>query len=977
MTAEELEKLIRTGKGIELAEAIAPLDELQRKALSKKAAELHKWARGNQPSFSAQRAAGLALLGLCGWTEAKKWRSPLWAHMSDPATERVLRDRRPDWLEKWVQQELMAGRFSEWLAIRRFVRDGLCPRPTTDSYILGMLRTVYWLGDRESSMADKLRLDRGLLDDEVWQIFEADFADQNVFFPGEFDGKQQNGWGPSLVELCNSGELDRARLLTSSLDALNRRQQAANASWFLKLHEALAPTLAERIDRQTKYADLLVNTIPSVVGFAIDALKQIAGAGQLDATKIVDGLSGALTLRQKGHAMNAVRLLKACAKQQVGSASIARAAAMGLDHPATEVQNACVEMLEQIGVAGAEDLIAARMEGVAPSLRDRAGKLLGTQAATAVAEQVNTDEESTIAKAESIDSRWRAAAGIDAVLAVLREGGDLLPVTCDAMSVPRLDPADVISPITTIDELIERFSQSIEKLDSAIDLELLMDGMSRLVDRPVDFAERTAPLLHRAVTLLGTNSNVVTFGTDPETRVRSLAKAWIERQDMQWDPKSREKHAKMMESYGQDPQMIRRGITDFLGARVAQVALMVRKGIAGPLLALPTHAGGWIDPRELVRRVAQRPAAVPRLDLLQALLRLAPDHRDEALQNAATLAGEAGAAIRYALGGDEKIGTIPAIWIAAARARSPLENIPALTEAFGNDLGPDAAVAASLRWRFDEKSDRWETSSTLRISSDPAPPAQMVAVDLPTVLRHEFKITFWAMSSIAQIRSQAAVWPANQEAFFAQGALSLASRLNNPASTLSPTAQYFEPLFDQDTPLGPMAQLALCLGMLSKDASARGMAIDALIAVITDGRCTGDELGSTLAAMKEASTIVRLNRIAEALSEISRVGPLQQYVSAKTVEAFLAALHTRHAEPPGDLHHLLTPLREWLTALGCGPSHQAQEYLQQLKVGGKTKALIQTIMSMPPRQYAPKPAILQALQSRIERAARWISRVSD
>ena len=77
-----------------------------------------------------------------------------------------------------------------------------------------------------------------------------------------------------------------------------------------------------------------------------------------------------------------------------------------------------------------------------------------------------------------------------------------------------------------------------------------------------------------------------------------------------------------------------------------------------------------------------------------ALLRLAPDHRAEALAAARDLRDEPGAAIRYALGSKkEPIGDSAPLWVAAARSRSPWSDDPAVL-ARHPGLGPDAGRAA-------------------------------------------------------------------------------------------------------------------------------------------------------------------------------------------------------------------------------------------------------------------------------------------
>src|SRR5262249_41204151 len=94
------------------------------------------------------------------------------------------------------------------------------------------------------------------------------------------------------------------------------------------------------------------------------------------------------------------------------------------------------------------------------------------------------------------------------------------------------------------------------------------------------------------------------------------------------------------------------------------------------------------------------------------------------------------------------------------------------------------------------------------------------------------------------IRWIATIWPHNYDAHFAKGAKQMSQRLDDHASNWFPNAAYLEPLFDPDTPFTEMAQLLLAVSLISRDADTRGLAIDALGQVVTDGRCTGPEFGN-------------------------------------------------------------------------------------------------------------------------------------
>ncbi|WP_410612181.1 DUF6493 family protein [Amycolatopsis sp. lyj-109] len=97
-------------------------------------------------------------------------------------------------------------------------------------------------------------------------------------------------------------------------------------------------------------------------------------------------------------------------------------------------------------------------------------------------------------------------------------------------------------------------------------------------------------------------------------------------------------------------------------------------GTANPVGA-PTHQGGWLDPVVFVRRLIDLPDACQD-DVVDGLLRLAPDTRAEAGALAAALTGPHATAVRFALGAAE--APDPGwVGLAAARARHPEAADPA------------------------------------------------------------------------------------------------------------------------------------------------------------------------------------------------------------------------------------------------------------------------------------------------------------
>ena len=172
---------------------------------------------------------------------------------------------------------------------------------------------------------------------------------------------------------------------------------------------------------------------------------------------------------------------------------------------------------------------------------------------------------------------------------------------------------------------------------------------------------------------------------------------------------------------------------------------------------------------------AAQPAST--LDLVAALLRLAPGGRDAAIASAADLAGESGAVVRYALGGREAIGATAAWWVAAARVRAPGRDDPSVEKRHPR-LGPDAGRAARVRLIVG-KPDLGRFHSGVGLDIDPPLP-DLASIDLPTVLMLRDPSTFFwiARSDPAMFRWMATIQPGDREAWSAIGALLIARNVD-------------------------------------------------------------------------------------------------------------------------------------------------------------------------------------------------------
>jgi hypothetical protein len=973
LTAEALQAALEKGDEQACIDLFHGTTEEQRKTvagpaqewLKKQAANItiqtspNTWERN--PLLGAAQAAALAACSI-GQLRKAGWRGI-------PGQEdafRILSDRKPAWLDDWVAMalDLQVG---NWPLVRRLVREGLCQRPESDNYWLGMLAPHMTTLSRFLPVRDGLLADPGLLD-EIWKLFEIEGSGELSLSARDKYCKAEHSWEAALVQLAAEARLPRNRLLDASLAALSRDFAQFRAGWFSRFHEALQPTIAERAERTDRYLHLLASKIPPTVSFALNALEILDKAGKLNARTVTEQVGPALFARSKGTVRAALKLLERAAQAEPGLKPVAaRQAVQALAHEAAEVQGAALDLIEQFSAPGDKELLQLlrdRHDGLAASQKPRLDAWLGgvEEPASPATKSVSPELETLAEQARKIEPRLRMLAGLDHALAALKKGELPPALDFDGVEIPCLAPDHALVPIKNLEELIDRFAAVLEDPAFPDEVECVLDGVSRLCgERPADFARRTGPLAKRARALLKRAWGGAFIGTGPQPDLCGLAIAWTT--------------GEFPETPADQPRAPKAPtVLNFLSQRAGVIAMRARKGVPAPLLGAPTHRGGWIDPKTLVARSAQHPADEKDPDLLdqvQALLRLAPDGRAAALKQAAKIDGEFGASLRYALGGDEaRIGPTAALWVAAARARAPLEDDlrvekkhPGLGPGAGRRARYQCGLTTHEKWRF------------FHVTCQPVFPRR-VALELPTVLLH---VAFREKSkpfdspvdpmSVAAARWSGSVWPAGREPWFGSGAYLIGQNLDWWQAEWSNRA-YLEPLADPDTPMRPMALLLLNLALAAKEPGESGLATDALIAAIDDGRLDGGKLGASMAELMPLE-LIKVARWAKTLREASRASPLHAFTIAAAIPH---ALRGDPAKAPRDLMALLDCLKELLLETGQALTDtEARAYLEAMKAGGKTAKLIRELLAL---QKQPRLELLQAAQARalaarLARADRW------
>jgi hypothetical protein len=907
----------------------------------------------------AVTAARLAVLGTApdvGPLRKLRWR----AMPNDGALAvAVLRDRRPDWLARFV--DVMAPFPMHWETLRALVREGLCPTPTSDDWVLGMIHAASsrrWTPVTKPTKDDRPLFDRDpqLLEREVWRVFEVE-GNARVSLTG-----RQGFWQRTLVELAKDGRMDRGRMLDCTLQALARDFPQHKAGFYSRLHDALEPTPAELSKRASAYVGLLASRISPTVSLATRALDTLAGAGLPLPSGFVDAAASASAARARGSAITLVRMLGLVRGRDRERALLT--AISFLEHGAADVVDAVLELLETHAKPTAE-LVAAvsRAAGAAPaSRRARLQAWLeahdGKPVATARAKK-SQERPSRVARPKDLPPA-------DVARAVARELERAAPegpwprVLLDGVDPPpRLDPGRRVEPVASHEELFDEAVRAVEAPADRVAVERLLDGVSRM-GTPLDAlpADRVKALRARAEKL---------SRRDPEG-VPGFVVSWLGKAAALPPPRWEQKPRVDPATFGE--------------RRFVNVLARVAAGRTRPLLSMPSVDGFFVDPRALVARAVTLSGDLDVEDAVLALLRLAPDGRAEALAAAKALrpASPLARPLRYALGAPAasvkpKTGDDPALWIAAARARSPGADDPLVAKTFPG-LGPDAGEAARFAFEWTKTKSKYvgfyvDYQARVR----PLPKKKVPLAHLSVLMATGFDLGIEATA-----RELASFMPADRRSFFAHGAVALRSNVDWSDAKWE-NHHFLEPLLDPDVPLEPIGLLVLAIGLNTKESRENALATDALVAAISDGRVVGPELGPPMASLwnplQDGVKYVRrpiASRWAKTLLSVARTSPHHVEVTRRICESLFSA---PPATTPPDLVALLEAWLELCEEAETGVADErARAFLEKTEktTGGKAKTAAKRLLALPLRPSAlAAEAHALALEGRWARAARWAS----
>jgi hypothetical protein len=932
MTPDDLEALILEAEnGWHLQKAFAPLDEKERAKLSTTAQKLYrqlyqskandsasdrlkkfidarnkKVERWNTWNSTQTRNAIHALFALCPLSTVKR-RDIFW-HSDKDVFERILVDRRPDWLDEWIAHDLDAEfTHIEFPMLRRWVRNGVCSKPSVDGYY----RMLAWYlqrprdGDRHAPPLTKQLLE----DPALFEDIEGLFRVENIAFNTNgwlTAGASENyeSWTDALIKLSSEGHLDRLQILEHALGGLTLDLKQNQLSGFHSFYRRMTPTGDERLRHQQNYISLLCHPVGHVVKFAIDMLSDIEKQGALDTETVLSETQTVFLSEGKGNAVSALKLInRIIGRQKKGAESALDAACEALRHVHADVQAQALDILEKNKDRlsnGQIETLADFESFVAASNRKRLAALASC-------------DSSKGGKAPSASVRQSATKADGSQASVV----EYRPLSDDVNACRVLSPESAVAPIETIDELIDAVLHAVEVVDAPDDVERIFDGISRLAnDRPADFDARVAPLRHR-IEKGRTGANSILIGqTGFGLPMLDLLYTWMTG-SLYHTPKGKDQHSQYYEDVDAFVPM---------AAHFRAIAERVAKRKGQALLSAPTHKGGWIDPLVWIERLSKFRATDDSLndvDLILSLLRLAPDGRSDALSSIASVPAPLRRTASFALGGEEAPSRADrkhyAAWISAARCRAPHKDWSTEFAALNiDDKWPGGILPARYEWRTSHKKGQherqtWRTPEfDVNVTCEGNAPTVDRSEGFLSRVQHAISgriVTEWQRLPTAaanrrmdknhywsgELRTTwvaqwlAYIWPQNPAAAMIRGATKLMQRMDEDSSNWTPGHGYLHSLFQKNRPWGESGHLLLCIGMAGKDADAKGLATDALVEGIEGTLFDPDLFAATMTRVAHGEW-VKYGRLADGLMLAVQVSELHAHVIGDALHKWLPSM---------------------------------------------------------------------------------------
>ncbi|BCL18011.1 DUF6493 family protein [Micromonospora sagamiensis] len=236
--------------------------------------------------------------------------------------------------------------------------------PTGDTFVTGWVRQLGWLPERWRGVGlpERLAIDP-FLDALLPRLFEIDGIGVTMAFD-DLRTRERMALPRALAELAGSGRLDRTVLLDGCLSRLLRDDRPASLRAFVALHDLLAPTPDEVVDRAAGYLRLLADAPTPVATMAQKALRQADG---VEVEEVLDASRAVLARPDKALVKAQLSWLDQLARRLPDrAAGIAEVLTVALDHPAAGVRDRAGALTARHGHAPAPAVVTVVGDDLPP-----------------------------------------------------------------------------------------------------------------------------------------------------------------------------------------------------------------------------------------------------------------------------------------------------------------------------------------------------------------------------------------------------------------------------------------------------------------------------------------------------------------------------------------------------------------------------------------------------------------------------------
>ena len=217
--------------------------------------------------------------------------------------------------------------------------------------------------------------------------------------------------------------------------------------------------------------------------------------------------------------------------------------------------------------------------------------------------------------------------------------------------------------------------------------------------------------------------------------------------------------------------------------------------------------------------------------------------------------------------------------------------------------------------------------------------------DMPTAAVHQqrSKAKYWwagDLNTTWVAQWLAYIWPQNSAYAYYRAAKQLVQRVDGDASSWTPSHGFFKALFVRGRIWGEAEHLLVSLGLVGKDADAKGLAIDAMIEGIETRQFNPGLFAGIMARLADGGWL-KYNRLGESLKQVVQMSPLH----ASAIGAALQDWLPRFDLSQRNSFHVLEALVEAQAIAPHPMSGEVRTALGTLKGKTKTAKLAQQILS--------------------------------